>query len=184
MTVPVSSDPNDGYYKTDDGATAYLAKSTYAYDAQADTLTDTVTGTVYTADNKTGVFVDSAGNELTPGWRVFVGFSNYKNMVTSNDLGGPFLKALIWSFVFAAARCSRPSRSAHPGACLLRQAHQGPQDLPVPHDPALRLPGLPGDLVWKGMLNTDFGFINQVFLGGAHVPWLDNACSPSFRSSA
>ena len=43
LTVPVSSDPNDGYYKTDDGATAYLAKSTYAYDAQADTLTDTAT---------------------------------------------------------------------------------------------------------------------------------------------
>ena len=103
LTVPVSSDPNDGYYKTDDGATAYLAKSTYAYDAQADTLTDTATGTVYTADNKAGVFVDSAGNELTPGWRVFVGFSNYKNMVTSNDLGGPFLKALLWSFIFAAA---------------------------------------------------------------------------------
>ncbi len=175
LTVPVSSDPNDGYYKTDDGATAYLAKSTYAYDTQADTLTDTATGTVYTADNKTGVFVDSAGNELTPGWRVFVGFSNYKNMVTSNDLGGPFLKALIWSFVFAAASVLSTFALGLILALVFsdkrikgRKVYQSLMILPY------AFPAFLATLVWKGMLNTDFGFINQVFLGGAHIPWLDN----------
>ena len=175
LTVPVSSDPNDGYYKTDDGTTAYLAKSTYAYDAQADTLTDTATGTVYTADNKTGVFVDSAGNELTPGWRVFVGFSNYKNMVTSNDLGGPFLKALIWSFVFAAASVLSTFALGLILALVFsdkrikgRKIYQSLMILPY------AFPAFLATLVWKGMLNTDFGFINQVFLGGTHVPWLDN----------
>ena len=29
-------------------------------------------------------------------------------------------------------------------------------------------------LIWAGLLNTDFGYINNVLLGGAHVPWLDD----------
>ena len=33
-------------------------------------------------------------------------------------------------------------------------------------------PAFLATLVWKGMLNTDFGFINQVLFGGADIPWL------------
>src|SRR5450830_1199179 len=33
-------------------------------------------------------------------------------------------------------------------------------------------PGFLAALVWRGMLNPRFGFINEVLLGGAHVPWL------------
>ena len=29
-------------------------------------------------------------------------------------------------------------------------------------------------LVWAGMLNPDFGFVNQVLFGGAKIPWLTN----------
>ena len=29
-----------------------------------------------------------------------------------------------------------------------------------------------GSLVWLGLLNTEFGFINNVFLGSADIPWL------------
>ena len=175
LSVPATADPNDGHYKSEDGSTAYLAKSTYAYDAQADTLTDTATGTVYTADNKAGVFVDSAGNELTPGWRVFVGFDNYMNMFARGDLAGPFLKALLWSFIFAAASVlSTFALGLILGLVFAdkrikgRKIYQSLMILPY------AFPAFLATLVWKGMLNTDFGFINQVFLGGAHVPWLDN----------
>ena len=100
--MPVSADPDDGHYKSEDGSTAYLAKSRYSYDEAADTLTDTKSGTVYTANNKIGAFVDADGNQIDPGWRVYVGFDNYMNMFARGDLAGPFLKALLWSFVFAA----------------------------------------------------------------------------------
>jgi arabinogalactan oligomer / maltooligosaccharide transport system permease protein len=29
-------------------------------------------------------------------------------------------------------------------------------------------------LVWAGMLNASFGFVNQVLLGGASIPWLND----------
>ena len=74
LSVPASADPNDGHYKSEDGTTAYLAKSRYSYDEAADTLTDTESGTVYTADSKVGAFVAPDGTQLDPGWRVFVGF--------------------------------------------------------------------------------------------------------------
>ena len=102
LRVPASADVNDGVYKTDDAVKAYRIKPRYAYDEAADTLTDTETGTVYTADNKIGAFVDADGNQIDSGWRVFVGFDNYMNMFSRGDLAGPFLKALLWSFVFAA----------------------------------------------------------------------------------
>jgi len=33
-------------------------------------------------------------------------------------------------------------------------------------------PAFLGALVWAGMMNKSFGFINQVLLGGAEIPWL------------
>jgi arabinogalactan oligomer/maltooligosaccharide transport system permease protein len=36
------------------------------------------------------------------------------------------------------------------------------------------LPGFLSALIWSGLLNTEFGFVNQVLLGGANVPWLDD----------
>ena len=35
-------------------------------------------------------------------------------------------------------------------------------------------PGFLSALVWAGMMNQEFGFINTVLLGGAEVPWLTN----------
>src|SRR5690606_30502191 len=33
-------------------------------------------------------------------------------------------------------------------------------------------PAFMSALLWSGMLNTDFGFVNQTFFGGASIPWL------------
>ena len=173
LNVAASEDPNAGHYKSEDGTTAYLAKSRYNYDEAADTLTDTETGTVYTADGKVGAFVDAEGNQLDPGWRVFVGFDNYRNMFTRGDLAGPFMKALVWSFIFAAASVlSTFALGLILGLVFAdkrikgRKIYQSLMILPY------AFPAFLATLVWKGMLNKDFGFINQVLLGGAHVPWL------------
>jgi len=101
LTVPVSSNPNDGFYLTTDGTSGYLAKSTFTYDEAADTLTNAETGVVYKANNQKGVFEDSQGNQLPTGWRVFVGASNYSQMFSGSGIVKPFLNALVWSFVFA-----------------------------------------------------------------------------------
>lgn len=175
IRVPVSDNANDGSYRSDDGSTAYLAKSGYNYDEAADTLTDTTTGVVYTANNKIGAFVDADGNQVDPGWRVFVGFDNYLNMFSRGDLAGPFLKALLWSFVFAAASVLSTFALGLILALVFadkrikgRKIYQSLMILPY------AFPAFLATLVWKGMLNTDFGFVNKVLLGGARIEWLDS----------
>ena len=175
LNVPASADPNDGHYKSEDGSTAYLAKSRYNYDEAADTLTDTESGTVYTADGKVGAFVAPDGTQLDPGWRVFVGFDNYRNTFARGDLVGPFLKALLWSFIFAAASVlSTFALGLILGLVFAdkrikgRKIYQSLMILPY------AFPAFLATLVWKGMLNTDDGFINKVLLAGAHIEWLEN----------
>ena len=181
LSVPATADPNDGHYKSEDGSTAYLAKSRYSYDEAADTLTDTTTGVVYTANNKIGAFVDADGNQIDPGWRVFVGFDNYMNMFARGDLAGPFLKALLWSFVFAAVSVlSTFALGLILGLVFAdkrikgRKIYQSLMILPY------AFPAFLATLVWKGMLNTDFGLINQVFLGGVSIPWLTDGTLAKF----
>ena len=181
LSVPATADPNDGHYKSEDGSTAYLAKSRYSYDEAADTLTDTESGTVYTADGKVGAFVAPDGTQLDPGWRVFVGFDNYMNMFARGDLAGPFLKALLWSFVFAAVSVlSTFALGLILGLVFAdkrikgRKIYQSLMILPY------AFPAFLATLVWKGMLNKDFGFINDVLLGGAHIPWLTDGTLAKF----
>ncbi len=36
-------------------------------------------------------------------------------------------------------------------------------------------PGFLSAMVWMGLMNQEFGFINEVILGGANIPWLTDA---------
>src|SRR5690606_32993958 len=76
LAVPLSDDPNDGSLRTQDGSTAYLYLSLLEYDEVADTFTHTQTGAVYT-DNGEGAYADDSGRQLTPGWKIDVGFDNF-----------------------------------------------------------------------------------------------------------
>ena len=69
LRVPVSDDPNDGSIRTRDGATGAIYTSTLVWDEQAQTITDTSTGTVY-APNDRGSFVAEDGTTLPTGWAV------------------------------------------------------------------------------------------------------------------
>ena len=175
LTVPVSSNPNDGFYLTTDGTSGYLAKSTFTYDEAADTLTNTETGVVYKANNQKGVFEDSAGNQLPTGWRVFVGASNYSQMFSGSGIVKPFLNALVWSFVFAIGSVLTTFAFGLVLALIFsdqrirgRKIYQSLMILPY------AFPAFLATLVWKGMLNQEFGFINKVLLGGADIHWLTN----------
>ena len=175
LTVPVSSNLDDGYYVTTDGTSGYLAKSTFTYDEAADTLTNTQDGVVYKANNQKGVFEDSQGNQLSTGWRVFVGASNYSQMFSGSGIVKPFLNALVWSFVFAIGSVLSTFAFGLILALIFsdkrirgRKIYQSLMILPY------AFPGFLAILVWKGMLNEQFGFINNVLLGGAQVPWLTN----------
>lgn len=180
LRVPVTEDPNDGYYVTTDGTKGYLAKSFFVYDEAADTLTNTETGVTY-VDGGEGAFVDPDGNAIAPGWRVFIGFGNFVNIFQGDDLAGPFVKALLWSFVFAVGSVLSTFAFGLFLALVFadtrvkgRRIFQSLLILPY------AFPAFLATLVWKGMLNERFGFINQVILGGAEVPWLTDGLLAKF----
>ena len=175
LRVPFAK-ATDGSLRTPDGSTAYVYRSTLAYDAASNTFRDTASGpvgsTVY-HDNGKGYFVDAAGRELTPGWKVVVGWSNFTKIFAESDIRDPFLGVLVWTFAFAFLSVLTTFALGLALALLLNKPGMRGQRayrslLLIPY----AVPGFLSGLVWAGLLNTDFGFVNQIALGGAHVPWL------------
>lgn len=172
LRVSMTDNPDDGWLRTDNGTMAYVAKSLLSYDEGADTFTDPE-GKVYTADESRGLFVAEDGQTLSPGWRVGVGVDNFSTMFTDSRLAGPFFKALVWTFAFAILS-------------VLTTFALGLVLAVVFNDPRVKgrtfyramfilpyaFPAFLAALVWRGLLNRDFGFINQVLLAGAQIPWL------------
>ncbi|MHA6512551.1 ABC transporter permease subunit [Tessaracoccus sp. Z1128] len=171
LRVSVSDNPDDGWLRTDNAAMAYVAKSLLAYDEAADTFTD-AEGKVYTADDSVGQFVADDGRTLTPGWRVVVGFENFSRMFTDSRLAGPFLSSMAWTFAFAILSVL----TTFAFGLLLAVVFNDPRVKGRTLYRALFIlpyafPGFLAALVWRGLLNQEFGFINQVLLGGASIPW-------------
>lgn len=149
--------------------TAVIQPSRYQYDAATDTLLDADTGDVLTPVE--GVFTRPDGEVLTPGWRVYIGFSNFTDVLTNEAIRGPFFRVFVWNFVFAigsvfftfALGLALALVLNHPtmrGRLVYRSL------LIFPY----ALPSFMTVLVWAGMFNQDFGVINDIL--GANIDWL------------
>ncbi len=174
LRVPFSKDAAAGSIRTQNGTVGYLYTSTFTYDAASDTMTDTATGTVYTATDH-GQFVDPSGNALPTGWRVMVGLENFTKAVTDSQYAGPFFRVLGWNLAFALLSVLTTFLLGLFLAIVMNEEQLRGRKiyrtlLLLPY----ALPGFLSALIWSGLLNTKFGFINQVLLGGAEIPWLDD----------
>ncbi|MDR1450263.1 MAG: ABC transporter permease subunit [Propionibacteriaceae bacterium] len=175
MAVPCSDDPNDGVLKTPDGAVAYAYIPTLLYDEAAGQLTSQADGAVY-ADSGEGNFISPDGTVLQPGWKTPIGFRNFTSIITEPSLRGPFLGVLAWTFVYAigtvvlafAVGLSLALVLNHPSVKFRRLLRSL---LILPY----AFPAFLSAMVWQGMLNPQFGFVNQVLLGGRWVDWLGEA---------
>ena len=172
LVVPISDDPNDGSLRTPDGTSGYVFASSLEYDEATDRFADTATGVTYTDDGE-GTFRSSGGDSLTPGWRVFIGADNFAQAFTNEQLRDPLLRVVVWTFAFAFLSVALTFALGvflalvfnHPrvrGRKVFRAI------LILPY----AFPAFLSGLVWAGMLNTEFGFINETFFGGADIPWL------------
>ena len=172
LRVPVSDDVNDGTLRTTDGLNAYVYRSDMTYDEATDTMTDGATGVVYTATDD-GVFVSDDGAELTPGWRVWVGVDNFARVFGDERIRGSFLSVLVWTVAFAAISTASTFVLGLGLALLLNKQRMRSRFV---YRSLLILPNafpvFLAAFVWSGMLNTDFGFINQTLFGGAQIEWL------------
>ena len=157
------------FIKGDTYPLGYESYSSVEYDAKKDKLIDTASGYVFKEHE--GAFVAEDGTELTPGWRVNVGFKNFKSVITDPVVRGPFVRVLVWTFVYALLTVLTTFVLGLTLALILN--HPGVRgrkflrsSLIIPY----AMPGFLSLLIWAGFLNDDFGVINNLF--GLSIPWL------------
>ena len=175
LSVPLSDDPNDGTLRTPDGSSAYLYLSGLQYDEAAGTMTDNATQTVYREDSSAGSFVADSGDELLPGWKVNVGFENFAYAFGDESIRGPLIGVTLWTFAFAFLSVATTFGLGLFLAIVFNDLRmRGRNVYRVVMILPYAFPAFLSALVWAGMLNPQFGFVNQVLFGGADIPWLTN----------
>lgn len=172
LRVPVSDDPEAGSVRTQDARTGYSYRPSLEYDAEADTMTDLTNGTVY-RPNADGLFESEDGTTLGVGWRVPVGLDNFSTAFGDDRYAGPFVRILAWTFAFALLSVVTTFLLGLFLAMVFndprmrgRKVYRTLMILPY------AIPGFLAALLWSGLLNRRFGFINEVLLGGAEIGWL------------
>lgn len=151
---------------------AFIGEPTRVYDEATDTITDTVTGQVYVADDSVGNFVPEGGEgaSLPQGWTANVGFDNYANAVNDPTLRSGLISVLIWNVVFALISVGSTFLLGMALALLFNDPRLKGKGL---YRSLLILPyALPvyvTALVWASMFNPEFGLIND--LTGLSINW-------------
>jgi len=174
LKVPFSDDLDDGTLATADGSNAYVYKPVLVYDEAADTFTNSETGTVY-RDGGEGSFVSDDGERLATGWKINVGFENFQRAVSDPELRGPLMSVIGWTFTFAVASVALCfGLGLFLAITFNHPTLKGKKVYRVLMIMPYAFPAFLAGLVWSGMLNQEFGFINGTFFGGASIPWLND----------
>ena len=172
LRVPVSDDAEAGSVRTQDARNGYVYRSILAFDEDADTMTNADTGVVYRPNDR-GQFEAEDGTTLNVGWRVPVGLDNFTTAFGDSRYAEPFFKVLAWTFAFAILSVGLTFFLGLFFAMVLNDERvKGRRIMRSLLILPYAFPAFMSFLLWRGMLNTDFGFVNQVLLGGADIPWL------------
>jgi len=156
--------------KTEGFSGAYDAVPGFEYDPMRDVLIASESGVAY-RDNGRGGFESADGEQLVVGWREYIGFENFTAVVTNPLVRQPFLRAFVWTIGFAG---STVLISFAIGLFLAKvidkQNLRGKKFyrsmLVIPY----AIPGFLSLLVFKGLLNDDYGLINKLL--PFDPPWL------------
>ena len=133
----------------------------------------------FIADDSVGFFKNKDDGELLSdiGWQVNIGWNNYKKIFGDKDLRGPLTGIILWTFLFAFLSVFTTFVLGLILALIF-------------NDPRIRglkvyrsifilpyaFPAFLSAYVWRGMFNTQDGFINRSllgFMGEDRIPWLE-----------
>jgi len=153
-------------------STAVELEPTLRYDAKRDAFIRISDGTVF-RDNGQGEYAHGA-DALEPGWKTGVGFKNFHRVVSDPLVQQPFVRVLIWTFVFAT---STVLISFFVGLFLaIALDKRGMRGQRVYRSLIVipwAIPGFIALLVWQGLLNDQFGVVNRLL--HINIPWLFDA---------
>ncbi len=167
--------PTEGraFIKPEGLTIANEVQPTLVYDEASDTFTNVETGVVYSDDGE-GSYASPAGEELEPGWRTHIGFANFETILTDPLVRDPFFRVFVWTFAYAflsvliqfaiglflAITLNKPDLK-------LRRIQRALLVIPF------AVPAFLAVLVWQGLLNDEFGVVNQYLR--TDIPWLFDA---------
>jgi arabinogalactan oligomer/maltooligosaccharide transport system permease protein len=180
LKVPLGSDINkDGFLSTVDGYLAQQNTFAYVYDEKNQTMTRLNDNKEFIADKSVGFFKSQSDGELLSdiGWQVNIGFSNYNKIFTDKDLRGPLSGIILWTFLFAFLSVL----STFVLGLILALIFNDPRIRGLKFYRAIFIlpyafPAFLSAYVWRGMFNTQDGFINRSllsFMGENPIPWLE-----------
>jgi ABC-type sugar transport system permease subunit len=148
----------------------------YLYDEVTDTVTDQETGEVY--NNVDGTFTSQTGKTINPGFRAVVGFKNFVQFATSPALRGPLVRIMVWNFVFPTVSVLSTFFLGLAIAIMFNEPNFPLKKvirsfLLIPYT----IPSLITILIWRGMMNPEFGIINKTLdkWFGIAPPWTTEA---------
>lgn len=173
MRVSFTGDPEDGSIRTAEGSTGFVSRPILDWDPETNTMTNVDTGVVYHATDD-GIFQSDDGQRLAVGWRVGVGFENYTKAFGDPRYSGPFYQILWWTFAQSFLSVALTFLLGLALAITFNKTIRGQKVYRTLMILPYAIPGFISALIFAGMFNRSYGFINQVILGGAQVPWLQD----------
>jgi arabinogalactan oligomer/maltooligosaccharide transport system permease protein len=169
LTVPTTGDSAIRPQGVD---VAVELEPTFRYEADKNRFVRIRDGAVF-VDNGKGSFVQAgdAKAELEPGWKTGVGFHNFGRILHDPTIREPFFRVFIWTFAFAiltvvisfAIGLFLAITLDKPGIHFQR-SYRSLLILPY------AIPAFLSLLVWRGLLNDEFGVVNRLF--HLSIPWL------------
>ena len=148
----------------------------FVYDESTDTVVDQSNGEIYY--NVEGTFTSRTGKAIRPGFRTEVGLKNFSDFVTSPALRGPLVQIVTWNFIFPTVSVLSTFALGLAIAIMFNDP-----DFPlkklirslliIPYT----IPGLISIIIWRGLLNSEFGIVNHVLrnLIGTAPRWTTDA---------
>ncbi len=130
---------------------------------EAGRLVSTADGGVLTPDHTRGFYVNDAGQTVAPGWRVQIGWDNFRRIFTSEGIRAPMLTIFVWTIVFATLSVTLTFGLGLLLATILQWPHLRFKAiyrllLILPY----AVPAFISILIFRGMFNQNFGEINMV----------------------
>ncbi len=148
------------------------------YREEADNvLVDIHTGESIRPDMVTGFYVNVDGEQIAPGFSVYVGGENYQLLLEDKGIREPFFKIFVWTLVFSALSVTLCGIIGLLLANLmqwepLRERGIYRVLLILPY----AVPAFISILIFKGLFNQNFGEINMILEGlfGIEPEWMTN----------
>jgi len=180
LKIPLGPDlGKDGFIATADAFFAQQNRFSYTYDEKTRVMTRVSDNKKFIADDEVGYFKNVDDGEILSGigWQVRIGWKNYARIFGDKDLRGPLGGILLWTFLFAFGSVFSTFVVGLALALMFNDSRiRGMRIYRAIFILPYAFPAFLSAYVWKGLLNTQNGFINNTILGfmGDHkIQWFE-----------